>query len=104
AKTTLIIKNSLEKIQSMIKMELHEDSLSYIRLLMHLKFMIVRVKAGEKVTLDISDYASSNFSNSFEIAQAVCLYLSKEINKPFSNLEVGYLAIHIERIRSLDGE
>lgn len=73
-------------------------SLSYNRLMNHVRYMAARAIRGERLKLNMNDYMSVKFPRSYQMAQAVCGYLEKSLKKPLDEVEIGYLAMHIERV------
>jgi transcriptional antiterminator len=62
--------------------------------------MAARMLKGETIKLDMNDYISERFPKSFEIAEDICMKLGKELKKKIKSVEIGYLAMHIERVFS----
>ena len=75
-------------------------SLSYNRLMNHIRYMVARAIKGEKLKLNMNDYMSIKFPKSFWMATEVCKQLEKQLhrNSPLDEVEIGYLAMHIERV------
>lgn len=73
-------------------------SLSYNRLMNHVKYMVARVLKGEELKVNMNDYVEHNFPDSFKLATIVCDHLSHALRKQLEEVEVGYLAMHIERV------
>ena len=75
-------------------------SLSYNRLMNHIRYMVARSIKGEKLKLNMNDYMSVKFPKSFWMATEVCKQLEKQLhrNPPLDEVEIGYLAMHIERV------
>lgn len=73
-------------------------SLSYNRLMNHVRYMAARAIRGEKLKLNMNDYMSVKFPDSFRIASIVCGHLEKYLRQPLDEVEIGYLAMHIERV------
>ena len=71
-------------------------SLSYNRLMNHIRYMIVRVMKGEELKVSMNDYMELKFPQSFSMAQIVCDQVSHDLRKQLSETEIGYLAMHIE--------
>ena len=74
------------------------QSLSYNRLLNHIRYMIARTLKGEVIKLDMNDYVNARAANSFKMATKICDELGKSLGKVIDSAEIGYLALHIERI------
>ena len=64
----------------------------------HIKYMAARTLKGEEIKLDMNDYIKERFEKSFEIARDICRKLGSELNKEIKDVEIGYLAMHIERV------
>ena len=75
-------------------------SLSYNRLMNHIRYMVARSIKGEKLKLNMNDYMSIKFPKSFWMATEVCKQLEKQLHRtsPLDEVEIGYLAMHIERV------
>ena len=73
-------------------------SLSYNRLMNHVKFMVARALNKESLKLNMNDYVEHNFPQSYELARIVCDHLSKALRVQLEEIEIGYLAMHIERV------
>lgn len=74
------------------------QTLSYNRLMNHVKYMAARGRTGEELKLDMNDYMEQQCPKSFQIASAVCRHLSRALEVELPEIEIGYLAIHIERV------
>lgn len=96
----MIIRETIEKVEKEFDIEIKTDSLSYTRLMNHVKFMIVRLKNHEKLHVDINQYTKTEFPNSYNIASDICDKIAREIKQDIDEVEVGYLALHIERIKA----
>lgn len=75
-------------------------SLSYNRLMNHIRYMVARSVRGEKLKLSMNEYMSIKFPRSYAMAVEVCAQLEKQLhrNSPLDEVEIGYLAMHIERV------
>lgn len=73
-------------------------SLSYNRLMNHVRYMAARAVRGEKLNLNMNDYMSVKYPEAFRLASVVCGHLEKYLKKPLDEVEVGYLAMHIQRV------
>lgn len=73
-------------------------SLSYNRLMNHIRYMVARAVKGEKLKLNMNDYMSVKFPKSYAIAEEICRQLGQQIHRVLNDVEIGYLAMHIERV------
>ncbi len=78
--------------------KISDGTLSYSRFMTHMRYMIARVTRKERLDLNMNDYCKQNFKFSYDKAE----YLTREIGKllklEIKDVEVGYLALHIERV------
>lgn len=74
------------------------QSISYNRLMNHIKYMAARAITGEELKLNMNDYMQVKFPISFRIARTVCNHLAKYLKICLPEVEIGYLAMHIERV------
>lgn len=95
-----VIHESIDKLQEDLKIEIDDSSISYMRLMNHIKYLLLRLNTKEKLQMDISEFTREKFPFAYEQAKEMCLRLSNVINKAIPESEVGYLALHLERILS----
>lgn len=100
----VIVNESIKEIEAECNISIDDRSLSYSRLLMHMKYMLARLAKGEKLHLDMEDYTKTNFPYAYESAQHICQKIQNVLHKQVPAIEIGYLALHIERIRSIHQE
>jgi len=98
--TAMLVRNCITSIEQNIGKTIDIESLSYNRLMSHIKYMAARTLKGETIKLDMNDYIKERFQKSFEIARDICRKLGSELNKEIKEVEIGYLAMHIERVFS----
>ena len=63
----------------------------------HIKYMVARVSTGETLKLDMNEYIEEKYPESYRIAEDVCESLGKSLGQKLDPIEIGYLAMHIER-------
>ena len=98
--TAMLVRDCITSIEQNIGKTIDIESLSYNRLMSHIKYMVARTLKGETIKLDMNDYIKERFQKSFEIAEDICRKLGSELNKEIKEVEIGYLAMHIERVFS----
>lgn len=98
--TAMLVRNCITSIEQNIGKTIDIESLSYNRLMSHIKYMAARTLKGETIKLDMNDYIKERFQKSFKIAGDICRKLGSELNKEIKEVEIGYLAMHIERVFS----
>lgn len=75
-------------------------SLSYNRLMNHIRYMVARAISGEKLKVNMNDYMGIKFPQAFQMARTVCQQIGKSLKCELNDVEIGYLAMHIERVAS----
>lgn len=73
-------------------------SLSYNRLMNHVRNMVARALSGEKLKMNINDYMSVKFPHAFQTAKVICEQVGHSLRCTLGDAEIGYLAMHIERV------
>lgn len=73
-------------------------SLSYNRLMNHVRYMVARSISGEKLKVSMNDYMEVKFPEAFHVAKRICEEIEQSMKLTLEDVEIGYLAIHIERV------
>lgn len=73
-------------------------SLSYNRLMNHIKYMVMRALSGENLKLNMNDYIGVRYPGAYALAADICAQLGQSLGKTLDEMEIGYLAMHIERV------
>lgn len=73
-------------------------SLSYNRLMNHVRYMVARAIHGEKLKMSLNDYMSVKFPGPYMTAEKICRKMEKSLKLPIPDIEIGYLAMHLERM------
>ena len=79
-------------------------SLSYNRLMNHIRYMVARAISGEQLKVNMNDYMGIKFPQAFRTAKVICERVGKSMKCNLSEVEIGYLAMHIERVTSDERE
>ena len=85
-------------IESAFGQKLPADSLAYTRLMSHLYYMAARTRKGESTNVDFNDFIFTNYPKTGDVAAEVCRYMEQALKKPVAKEEIGFLAIHIQRV------
>lgn len=97
----VIVNESIRQIEATLHVEIDVHSLAYSRLLTHMKYMIARAKTHEQLSIDMDQFTKSQFPLAYEISEEIIRKVEHAINLPIETIEVGYLALHIQRVCSL---
>ena len=95
---TQIIHDCLAIMEQRTGVIFNVTSLSYNRLLSHMKYMIARMMKNEAIGLDMNYYIKHQYTKTYELAEYICDRIAKELQLVCMPEEIGYLAMHIERV------
>lgn len=79
-------------------------SLSYNRLMNHVRYMVARAIHGEMLKMSLNDYMSVKFPGPYMTAEKICRKMEKSLKLPIPDIEIGYLAMHLERMMDREEE
>ena len=94
----VIVNESIQQIEQECGLSIDVNSLSYSRLLTHMKYLMARLRENETLTLDMEEYTKNAFPYSYQVAAHIIERLSQTLNREVPQIETGYLAMHIERV------
>lgn len=100
---TAIVSDMVDTIKVFLDMDIEEDDISYERLITHLRFALVRSKDHEAHTMDeeMFQMIKEKFTIAYECALKVAKDLSDHHEIYLPEEELGYISLHIERLRKL---
>ena len=98
-----IVSEIIHLIEQELAIDIHDDknSLSYSRLVNHLRLFIHRFQQNQYAVLDeeILEVVKKKYAESYEISKKVQVLLMRNFHYQVPNEEPGDLSIHIERLR-----
>lgn len=86
-------------VEETMQIRLDPDSFLFERFMAHLRYLIVCIRDGEQVTLDMDEYAKTQFPDTYRLAEEICGKIGAELKKPVPRESIGHLAIHMERLK-----
>ncbi|EUJ19523.1 transcriptional antiterminator BglG [Listeria aquatica FSL S10-1188] len=97
-----IISSMIEVITSSLRITLSGQDIAYERLITHLRFVLNRVEKKELHTMDdeMLTMIKKKFEFSFNTAKKVADLLKENYKLLLPEAELGYIALHVERLRS----
>lgn len=98
-KTTRLLKELMEIIQAEITVPIRDQELTYTRLMNHLKGMLKRLEEGKFIENPFLIELKKQFKESFSIAKKLGQHIQESKDAVIPESELGYMAIHIERIK-----
>ena len=94
------VRECISLVEQEIEKPIDVMSLSYNRLMNHIRYMVARAASGESLKVNMNDYISIKFPEAFQTAKSICQQIEKNLNCTLEDIEIGYLALHIERVTS----
>jgi transcriptional antiterminator len=98
-KHSQVINKVIQHIEMQIGPLQEHSGLNYTRLLTHLQSSIHRVITQTAIENPFMEHLKKDFTRSYELARQVGDILEKELQVKVPDAEIGYLTIHLERIR-----
>lgn len=98
---TNIIQETLNIIKYHFKIDFDEESLTYHRLVTHLKFFAQRILNDKLVTSDDEDLylmVKKKYPEPYKCAEKIKMYIENNFNFSVTHEEMTYLIIHIQRV------
>ncbi len=92
------VRECISMVETALGQQINVLSLSYNRLMNHIRYMAVRAIKGEKLKLNMNDYIAVQCPEGYAIARDICKQLEKQLRFPLAASEIGYLAMHIGRV------
>lgn len=98
------VRECISLVETEIGRPIDVMSLSYNRLMNHIRYMVARAINEEQLKVNLNDYMRIKFPQAFQMAQTICAQIERNLNCQLSEVEIGYFAMHIERVRSQELE
>ena len=98
------VRECISMVEEAIGKPIDIASLSYNRLMNHIRYMVARALSGEKLKVNMNDYMEVKFPESFGMAQVICDQVGTSLGVKLEEVETGYLAMHIERVANDERE
>lgn len=96
--TARAVRECIDMIEKATGKPIDVLSLSYNRLMNHMKYMVARASTGEKLNLDMNEYMLDQYPQAYKVATDICKNMEGCIGHNLDETETGYLAMHIQRV------
>lgn len=96
----MAVRECISLIETEIGRPIGVMSLSYNRLMNHIRYMVARMMGEEQLKVNMNDYMRVKFPQAFQMAETICRKICKNMKCELNEMEIGYLAMHIERVAS----
>lgn len=97
---TTMIRDIIRIIENRLNITIKDETISYERLVTHLRFAIQHVEAGEtfyELDSDMMDLIKKRFRQAFLCANEIGKFVKKEYGFEFPEKELCYISMHIQR-------
>ena len=88
-----VIREFFKKLQADLNIRIDVNSLSYIRLMNHIKFLLLRLNNDEELQMDITEFTKEKFPFAYEQARVLCEQLSRVLHKDLPDSELSLIHI-----------
>ena len=92
------VRECVTLIEDVMGSRMDVKTISYNRLMNHIKYMAARALDGEELKVDMNGYIRTQFPEAFRISETVCGHLEAHLKVNLGESEIGYLAMHIARV------
>lgn len=96
---TTMINKMVEIAEGELNAKLNRQDANYARLLVHLRFALDRINSNTTIKNPLLKKIKSEFADSYSIANKLAEYIRERLGKSPPEDEIGYLALHIQRIK-----
>ncbi|WP_373599549.1 PRD domain-containing protein [Paraclostridium bifermentans] len=100
AKQAVIIKEAIDFLENELDINISKDSIYYNRLIIHLRLAINRSIKGISEENMLLDHIKEKLQKSYNISKMLCDYLYDNHSIALNDSEIGFIALHIDRLMS----
>ena len=94
-----IIKEVIDYVQEILGTKKNQKLVEYARLVSHLRYALDRIE-NDKIPKNVMlESIKTSMSEEFKISEKVCKFISQKLSKEICEDEVGYITMHIYRLR-----
>ena len=95
-----LIYDLIKIIENELGQRIDKESPDFVRLLTHLKFAVNRIKNNIKIENILLPEIKIKLKKYYKVAKKVALFVKKEYFLEFTEDEIGYITIHLAKIKS----
>ncbi|AHL73253.1 PRD domain-containing protein [Bacillus altitudinis] len=104
-KYTTMIKEMIEHVESVFERSIDEDSISYQRLVTHLRYALGRLESNEAFQImddDMLTFIQTKYDSAYRCALGLADLLKKEYGLHLPKSEIGYITLHVQRLQDAE--
>ncbi|GGK14730.1 SacPA operon antiterminator [Caldalkalibacillus thermarum] len=102
---TTMINELISMVEKEFGIDLDQESLSYQQLITHLRFALMRAESNEPfhaMDQDMLQLIKDKYHQEFQCAQKMAQYVNNQYGLIFPESEIGYITLHLQRMRGQD--
>ena len=100
-KYTFLANSIIEFMEDSLNIEIDKKSIDYVRFITHLRFTIERILNNNPIRNDLFDVIKTQYSDSYTLAEKVCIIIEKQLDLKVVEEEIAYIAVYIERFKNV---
>ena len=81
------VRESISLVEHITGHTIDVMSLSYNRMMNHIRYMVARAVSGEKLKVNMNDYMSVKFPKAFRRRKRICEEMEKRLKLPMEEIE-----------------
>lgn len=99
-KYAYLCNSAVEIIEDELKVEIDRKSIDYARFASHIRYAVERILKKIAIKNELLPIIKKTYKSSYRLAKMVAAMMEEELYAPVPEEEVGYLTLHIERLKN----
>ncbi|MCX7950824.1 MAG: PRD domain-containing protein [Clostridiales bacterium] len=99
-KYAYIANSAVEIIEDKLNIEISRNSIDYARFISHIRFAVERIIKEIPIKNDLISSIKTTYKQSYNLASEIARFIEGELYKKVPEEEVGYITIHVERLKN----
>jgi transcriptional antiterminator len=95
-----MVKEIVDFIQNELDISINGRSQEYARLISHLRYALYRIDEGKSFENVLLSSVKRQMKAEYKIAEKICKFIGEKLGKPVPKDEMGYIAVHIGRLKN----
>lgn len=100
-KYAFLCNSIVEFIEDSLDIYIDRQSLDYARFLTHIRFAIERILNNNPIKNELLDTIKKQYKKSYKLAEEVAKIIEKELDIKVIEDEIGYISMHIEKLKNV---
>lgn len=99
-KYAYLCNSAIEIIEDELKVEIDRKSIDYARFASHIRYAVERILKQISIKNELLPVIKKTYKSSYRLAKQVAAMMEEELYAAVPDEEVGYLTLHIERLKN----